>query len=130
MTRARIQRLEDLPLQCVRPLAGLDIDRLRSEAQAAGHRTVAVDLAACGDRTAVLRALGRALALPSWFGANLDALYDALTDDDQFRVGSGALVVLDALPGSDVERGALLDVFRDAAEHRAGMGAAFRVLYR
>jgi RNAse (barnase) inhibitor barstar len=33
-----------------------------------------------GDRRTVLRGIGRALGFPSYYGANLDALWDCLTD--------------------------------------------------
>ncbi|MCF0253560.1 MAG: barstar family protein [Duodenibacillus sp.] len=42
-------------------------------------KTVRVDCAG-RSKAALLQAVGEALALPSWWGANLDALYDALTD--------------------------------------------------
>jgi RNAse (barnase) inhibitor barstar len=134
MTPRTIERLEDLPGQCVRSLRGLDVDRLRAWARSAGQRFVLADLSGCRDKPSALRMLGRALDLPSWFGANLDALYDALTDEDTWPVGRGAVVVLDPLPyterfGVD-ERDALLDVFRDVAEHYAEAGIPFRVLYR
>jgi RNAse (barnase) inhibitor barstar len=81
----------------------------------------------------VLIAIGRAFGFPEWYGANLDALYDCLTDLPADRAAEGCVVVLLRLPyneGFDVEqRDALLDVFRDAAEAYADDGIAMRVFY-
>lgn len=134
MSSQRREHLGNLPAQCVRSLRGFDLDQLRAWASAHGHRFVLADLAACKDKPAVMRVLGRAFDLPGWYGANLDALYDSLTDNDSWTVGAGAVVVLDAIPCSEgfgtEERDALLDLFRDVAEHYAATGTAFRVFYR
>lgn len=134
MSARTIGRLEELPGQCVRSLRGLDAERLREWARAADQRFVLADLSGCKDKPAALRMLGHALGLPSWFGANLDALYDSLTDDETWPVGRGAIVVLDPLPYTErfgvEERDALLDVFRDVAEHYGEAGVPFRVFYR
>jgi RNAse (barnase) inhibitor barstar len=86
----------------------------------------------CVDKLAVLTAIGRAFGFPEWYGANLDALYDCLTDLPD-RGAPGWIVVLVRLPeepgfGAD-ERAALLDVFRDAAEDFAQRQAGLRVFY-
>ena len=134
MTNRHIERLEDLPGQCVRTLRGLRTDLLRAWAKASGQRFVLADLSGCKDKPAAMRMLGHAFGLPGWFGANLDALYDSLTDDETWPAGAGAVVVLDALPYTESfgveERDALLDVFRDVAEHYAEAGIPFRVFYR
>lgn len=134
MTTRHIERLEDLPGQCVRSLRGLTTEQLRAWARAADQRFVLADLSGCKDKPSAMRMLGHAFGLRSWFGANLDALYDSLTDEETWPVGRGAVIVLDALPyterfGVD-ERDALLDVFRDVAEHYAEAGVPFRVFYR
>lgn len=134
MTPRRIERLDDLPRQCVRSLRGLDTDELRAWAQAAEQRFVLADLSGCKDKPSAMRMLGHAFSLPSWFGANLDALFDSLTDEETWPVGRGAVVVLDSLPYTErfgvEERDALLDVFRDVADHYAETGMPFRVFYR
>lgn len=134
MTARPIQRLEDLPGQCVRSVRGLSTEQLRAWSEAAGQRFVLADLSGCKDRPAAMRMLGHAFSLPGWFGANLDALYDSLTDEETWPIGRGAVVVIDPLPYSErfgvEERDALLDVFRDVAEHYAEGGVPFRVFYR
>jgi len=134
MTTRHIERMEDLPSHCVRSLRGVGMEQLRALAKSVGHRFVLADLSGCTDKPSALRMLGHAFSLPSWFGANLDALYESLTDEETWQIGRGAVVVLDALPytedfGVD-ERDALLDVFRDVAEHYADAGGPFRVFYR
>jgi RNAse (barnase) inhibitor barstar len=134
MTPRHIERLEDLPGHCVRSLRGIGTEQLRAWAKSADHRFVLADLSGCKDKPSALRMLGHAFSLPGWFGANLDALYESLTDEDTWAIGRGAVVVLDPLPyterfGVD-ERDALLDVFRDVAEHYAEAGVPFRVFYR
>lgn len=124
--------LADLPSNAVRPLGALTTDMLRTWAQAAGQRFVLASLAGIADKRALIAAIGRAFAFPSWFGANLDALYDSLTDLPDRAPAPGYVVVLDGLPlgakSDDIE--ALLDVFRDAAEEFGNRGLALRVFYR
>lgn len=43
-------------------------------------RSVLLDCSAFPDRETLHRTLAAALALPGWYGGNLDALYDCLTD--------------------------------------------------
>jgi RNAse (barnase) inhibitor barstar len=80
----------------------------------------------------VLKAIGRAFAFPEWYGGNLDALYDCLTDLPE-RSDPGWVVVLERLPGEPTfgpaDRDALLDVFRDAAEDFAEQRVGLRVFY-
>jgi RNAse (barnase) inhibitor barstar len=124
--------LADLPSNAVRPLGSLSAETLRTWAQSAHHRFVHVALAGIRERRPQLLAIGRALEFPAWFGANLDALYDSLTDLPERLPAPGYVVILDGLAhGADTEENdALLDVFRDAAEEFAGRGLALRVYYR
>jgi RNAse (barnase) inhibitor barstar len=122
-----------LPSHCVRPLAPFTLQALERWAKDSGQRYVEVDLAASGSKKAVLQAIGRALDFPKWYGANLDALYDCLTDlPERGEVGAW-LIVLRHLPAApvldDEQRAALLDVFRDAAETFADAGVGLRVLH-
>jgi len=124
--------LVDLPSNAVRPLGSLSVETLRAWTHAAQHHFVHVSLHGVRERRLILVEIGHALELPSWFGANLDALYDSLTDLPE-RIGApGYVIVLDGLlHGAETdENAALLDVFRDAAEDFASRGVAFRVFYR
>jgi RNAse (barnase) inhibitor barstar len=124
--------LADLPSNAVRPLGSLHAETLRLWAEAAHHRYVHVTLTGMRERRALLVAIGRAFEFPSWFGANLDALYDSLTDLPERFPAPGYVVLLDGLAhGTESDDTAkLLDVFRDAAEEFAGRGLALRVYYR
>jgi RNAse (barnase) inhibitor barstar len=92
---------------------------------------VEVAFDAGGDRRAALRAIGRAFAFPAWFGANLDALYDCLTDLPEHGAARGCVVILEHFSAHPVlggEQGAaVLDAFRDAAAELAARGFALRV---
>jgi RNAse (barnase) inhibitor barstar len=68
------------------------------------------------EKKAAIAAIARALSFPSWFGQNLDALYDSLTDLSWLPVGEHVLVVPADLDPSVAE------VLRDAVEQNAGSG--------
>jgi RNAse (barnase) inhibitor barstar len=122
-----------LPSHVVRSMRGLDRDQVRTWARRSGQRLIEVDLAGCVDKPAVLRAIAQAFALPSWFGMNLDALYDSLTELREQQPAEGYVVLLDRLPRTTLfdaeQRAALLDVFRDVVEDFADAKVPFRVLY-
>ena len=124
--------VDALPAQTVRSLGGRDVEELRRWAAQAGHRFVLVECSDCVDKASVLKAIGRAFAFPEWYGGNLDALYDCLTDLPE-RSDPGWVVVLERLPGEPTfgpaDRDALLDVFRDAAEDFAEQRVGLRVFY-
>jgi len=124
--------IDALPAQTVRRLGARDIDELRRWATRAGHRFVLVECSDCVDRNSVLKAIGRAFSFPDWYGANLDALYDCLTDLPELAE-PGWVVVLERLPREPrfraAERDALLDVFRDAADDFAKQRIGLRVFY-
>ena len=127
--------LESLPPNALERLADRRIATLRREAQAAGQRFLHADCSEARDKAGVMAALARGFALPSHFGANLDALYDCLTDlepEPGARV-PGLVLVLERLPGppgfDDDARDALLEVFRDAADAFGERGVAFRTFW-
>jgi RNAse (barnase) inhibitor barstar len=131
MSRPAKDPFDNLPQQAVRPLKGFVRSELQAWARRTGQRLIDVDFDACTNKTEALRAIADAFALPSWFGMNLDALYDALTDlPDR---DAGYLVLLEHLPRTEQftreQRDALLGVFRDVGENFAGRGIPFRVLY-
>ncbi|MCP5267378.1 MAG: barstar family protein [Burkholderiaceae bacterium] len=117
------------------PLSAYDAAELATAARRTDQRWLLVDLAGAGSRQDVLAAIARAAGFPKHFGMNLDALYDCVTDLKP--IGSadrpGFVVVLrDLPPGQQLapdDLGALLDVFRDAADHFFDQGVAFRVFY-
>jgi RNAse (barnase) inhibitor barstar len=133
LTPAQKDPFAALPSHCVRPLAPLTADQLARWASASGQHYVEVDLEAATSKKAVLTAIGRALGFPAWYGANLDALYDCLTDLPEREDIRAWLIVLRHLPPTgalDAEQhAALLDVFRDATEAFADAGVGLRVFH-
>lgn len=123
-------RYDRLPLQTVRRLAKSEADRVRRWAAGTPHHYVEVELSGAAGKSAVLAAIARAFAFPEWFGMNLDALYDALTD---LPADGGYVILLDQLTRTAdfnaERRAALLDVFRDAARELAERSVPFRVFY-
>jgi hypothetical protein len=68
------------------------------------------------EKKAAIGAIAEALSFPSWFGQNLDALYDSLTDLSWLPAGEYVLVVPADLDAS------VSEVLRDAAKQTAGSG--------
>lgn len=131
MSEAARDPIAALPAHCVRALAPLEADALARWARESGQRFVDVDLADARDKKSVLRAIGRALDFPAYYGANLDALYDCLTDLPEREGISGWVIVLRHMPAAldEEQRAALLDVFRDALESFADAAVALRVFH-
>ncbi|MBQ6469650.1 MAG: tRNA (N6-isopentenyl adenosine(37)-C2)-methylthiotransferase MiaB [Lachnospiraceae bacterium] len=84
-------------------------------------KTVSIDLLPSRNREELHAYLAESLQLPSYYGANLDALFDCLTDTDtdtEIRItGSGIT--------SDPYEKSLLDVFRDAAAQNRHLRVIF-----
>jgi RNAse (barnase) inhibitor barstar len=127
--------LESLPPNAVERLADRRPATLRRQAHEAGQRFLHADCSGARDKAGVMAALARGFALPSHFGANLDALYDSLTDlePEPGARAPGLVLVVERLPGPpgfDADaRDALLDVFRDAADAFGERGVAFRTFW-
>lgn len=126
--------LSNISPHAMLPLAAYDEASLRRAATLADQRTLSVDLGGLLDREAVFAAIGQAFELPAYFGGNLDALYDCLTDLVAPPADApGFLVMLRDLPDTSGfgrnERDALLDVFREAADYFFEQDVAFRVFY-
>jgi RNAse (barnase) inhibitor barstar len=127
--------LSNIPPHAVLPLGAYDGDSLRRAAERADQRLLTADLSGATDRESVMGALADAFALPAYFGRNLDALYDCVTDLQPLADAEqpGFLVILQNLPDTRdfgrEQRNALLDVFRDAADFFYDRDTAFRVFY-
>ncbi len=126
----------------VQAVKNFTADHLRDAAASLGDRYVQVAFtvreAPAGGRatmkTDVLQSIGRALDFPGHYGANLDALYDALVEMGQSdRHPGGVVILLDRIPtgpGFDSDaRESLLETFRDAADTLAEGDKPFRVFY-
>ena len=104
---------------------------LRATAATAGLRTFSADLAGVRTLEAAFAVLAKALDFPDWFGHNLDALMDCLTDMS-WAPAAGYLLLLTGTPplaSTDPEGfTALLDVLDAAIEPWREDGIPFWVL--
>ena len=127
--------LGDLPPDTVRALGTRRLDELERQARADGQRWLLADCAPARDKAGVMAAIAAGFGFPAHFGANLDALYDCLTDLEPLpgAASPGLVLVVRHLPDGagfdDDQRAALLDTFRDAAAFLAGRGVACRVFW-
>lgn len=80
-------------------------------------REAALDGRRMTERAEAAAYLRGVLPLPEWWGGNLDALYDALTDLRDFRI---VLTRREAMESAGFGR-RLLAVFRDAATENPGL---------
>jgi len=67
---------------------------VRQAAEAGGLVCFEVDLTGVDDLESALAALGWGLDLPEWYGQNLDALYDCLTDFSWCEAAGYVLLLL------------------------------------
>lgn len=100
-------------------------DSLKQTADKLGLPVLIADISACRKVTEALRLIGTALLFPTWYGANLDALFDCLTDPD-WQTGHGLILLID---GTDRLRQAepenfstLVEVFQTVTEARRETG--------
>lgn len=102
------------------------------EQAARTHQTVLeADIGGSATTHDALLELGKAFIFPDWYGANLDALRDCLTDPEWQPDTPLALLVsgVDALRRNDPEIfPALLEVLRSAAELRTAENAPLCIL--
>ncbi len=69
-----------------------DAAAVAAAARARGAYAHTMDGRYLGDKVATLDAIAAALSFPDWFGRNLDALYDCLTDLSWLPVGEHVLI--------------------------------------
>jgi RNAse (barnase) inhibitor barstar len=85
------------------------------------------------DVHAVMVRLGQSLSFPCYYGANLDALYDCLTDFELPEQGTSLMVLIEDLPvGAHLSARqlvALRKVLRDARADWAARGKDLAVAY-
>ena len=116
----------------VQELDAANLADVRSEAARLEQRFFAVQLDGAGSKEQVLVRIAGAFDFPDYFGHNLDALADCLTD---LELGeqAGFVIVLEKLPQTagfnEKDREKLLAVFRDVAEFWADQSVPFHVFY-
>lgn len=95
------------------------------QASCLGFRLLHADLSACRTNAEMLTELGRAFDFPEWYGANLDALFDCLTDPD-WQADPGHVLLISGFAPKDP--GTLLEALSAAAEEQRTAGHPFWIL--
>jgi RNAse (barnase) inhibitor barstar len=96
-----------------------------------GYRVLSLRAGAYSSSTALLVALGELLSFPDYYGENLDAFYDCLSDVEVPEVGGLVLVLYDFGSFAAADRPAaqaLLDICAHRSRHFLLMGRRFLVL--
>jgi RNAse (barnase) inhibitor barstar len=92
------------------------------------HRPVrCIDLGGARSKADLMACLAAGLRLPDYFGGNLDALHDCLTDPDHAPQDDVVLTGLHDVPGLSAQ--SLIEVFEEAVLARGEAGAGFRVYW-
>lgn len=100
---------------------------VRDALDGAQHDVAAVALAP--GKTAILRAIARALAFPGWFGENWDALEDCLSDLS-WREGSAHVILFSGAASVEAEqRGVLLEILTGCANGWRERGRPFFAIF-
>ncbi|MDQ3351173.1 MAG: barstar family protein, partial [Actinomycetota bacterium] len=109
--------------------ADTDVDEIAESAASAGWQFVRIDGAEATDKAAVMRAMESSFGFPEWFGGNLDALADSLSD---VRHERGTVVLwdrADVFAGADPRQyNAVLSVL--LSRSRSAIGGPFLTLLR
>lgn len=106
-------------------------DALAEAGQALDFAVRHVDLSGCSDKDRVLQRFAQALAFPTWFGGNFDALADSLGDLSWLRADGYLLLIehSDAWRQADDDGFAiLLDILNEAAVVWGEQGIPFWAL--
>ncbi|SDI20253.1 barstar family protein [Propionivibrio dicarboxylicus] len=108
-----------------------DLPALKAAATELGQAFFVVDLSRARNVPGFIKAMQRDLAFPEWFGGNLDALLDCLTDLS-WHPAPGYIIVLsesDALKAMPTSLAALNEVLSCAVDAWNKRGIAFRIFY-
>ena len=104
---------------------------LPGQAARAGLVLITAEVGGCADLSATLSKLGEDLQFPDWYGANLDALHDCLTEPD-WHHDKGVVLLISGLESIRAKNpdtfSTLIDVLRSAAESRSAEGLPFWIL--
>ncbi len=108
------------------------VDELRSAAALAAIAIFEADLSAVQSKGELLAAIAQAVKAPDWFGANWDALADALADL-AWRPAAGYVLLLrnggDTLGLSDAEHHIVMEIFSSTTAFWKSQGKPFWVFF-
>ncbi|WP_319243208.1 barstar family protein [uncultured Propionivibrio sp.] len=108
-----------------------DLPALEAAAGELGQAFFVVDLSRARNVPGFIKAMQRDLHFPDWFGHNLDALLDCLTDFS-WHPAAGYVIVLsesDSLKATPTSLAALNEVLSCAVDKWNERGIAFRIFY-
>ena len=123
--------LDDAPVAGIFRLARKDLPALTLAADELGLAVFHVDLQTARNVPGFIKALMRDLHFPDWFGGNLDALNDCLTDFS-WRPAPGYVITLsgvEALRATPTSFAALNAVLANAVDAWQARGVPFRIFY-
>ena len=106
-------------------------EALKEAAEALEFACFKIDFHESSDMASVLATLGEALDFPAWYGINLDALQDCLTDFS-WRQAPGYLIIIsgaDTLRANDEPFSTLNEVFANAIDEWRQQKTPFWVFY-
>jgi RNAse (barnase) inhibitor barstar len=112
-------------------LARKDLPALRQAADELKQRFFSIDLEHAHDVPGFIKALSRDLDFPEWFGGNLDALHDCLTDFS-WHPAPGYVITLtgsETLRANPTSFAAFNQVLASAADAWQARNIPFRVFY-
>lgn len=112
-------------------LARADLAALKQAAVELGQAVFEVNLEKARNVPGFIRAMSGALDFPEWFGGNLDALHDCLTDLS-WRPATGYIITLDrseALRANPTSFAMFNEVLASASDAWRPRGIPFRVFY-
>ena len=112
-------------------LSRKDVPALEQAAEQLNQACFQVDLRNAKNVPSFIKALKRDLDFPDWFGGNLDALHDCLTDFS-WRPASGYVITLsgyEMLRGNPTSFAAFNSVMASAVEAWEAREIPFRVFY-
>jgi RNAse (barnase) inhibitor barstar len=109
-------------------LPHMDKKLVAAAAKAAGLAAFRVNLAKAGDKEHLLAAIAKSLKFPEWFGHNLDALADCVSDMS-WRPADGYVVLLEHCDGihgkAEDDFVSVLNIFEQAAVDWREQGVPF-----
>ena len=112
-------------------LSRRDLPALRQAADELKQAFFSVDLGNARNVPGFIKALNRDLDFPDWFGGNLDALHDCLTDFS-WRPASGYVITIEgsaALRANPTSFAAFNEVLASVVEAWQARNIPFRVFY-
>lgn len=107
------------------------VEALEGAAETLDYACFRIDFHESDDSQTVLGSLGRALGFPVWYGVNLDALMDCLTDFSWCEAPGYVLIIAgaDALHAAGEPFAEINGVFAAALEEWRSQGVPFWVFY-